>query len=427
MVLRRVIKLALDPLIQFHQKKIPKYSKQKSGKITLSKALDDIENNLCTRKITGHAAIGYLKNILESVTDNDAAVIEKILAKDLKCGVQKASANEVWPKLVTDYPVMLCSPYNEKDIAKFKFPGYIQLKMDGARFNAVVKLKDPNDPDGFDSVEFFSRIGNPLNLKGRLEDEFVNLALLIFGNESSQGVVFDGEILSKNSDGGLDTAVNRQTGNGILNKTINGAISDLEADRLFVVIWDSILIEDFYKEKSQETYTTRFSRIQTVNDNGWMPDKIELVKSQIVDSLDIAREIYFNFLAQGEEGAVLKAFDNKWESKRVKSQIKFKDVKECDLIITGVTEGNGRMKGMVGSIRCESSDTKLVVDVGTGLTDKLRSDLFKNIEGIVGQVIMVKYNAKIKSSKGGGWSLYLPVFGDIRYDKNIADSLEDIL
>ena len=63
--LQRVIKLALDPLISFYIRKIPEY--QAGGKKSLSWAMDEIENKLQTRNVTGNAAIELLKNVLESL------------------------------------------------------------------------------------------------------------------------------------------------------------------------------------------------------------------------------------------------------------------------------------------------------------------------------------------------------------------------
>ena len=196
-LLKRVIFLALDPFTQFYIRKIPNYAPCLDGsKQDLAWALNEL-NKLSTREVTGNAAIDHLKTILENVSIDDSKTIERIIAKDLKCGVNVATVNTVWADFIHEYPCMLCSKYDEKIVSKIKFPAYVQLKMDGMRFNAIVK-------DG--KCEFRSRNGKEINLLGHLEQEFIHLAY-------GQNVVFDGELLVM-EDGKV---ANRQTGNGILN------------------------------------------------------------------------------------------------------------------------------------------------------------------------------------------------------------------
>ena len=135
-LLRELVRLALDPFTQFYIRKIPKY--EANGNNTLSHAMDQLFE-LSSRLKTGNAGIEHLTHILTSLSPKNAMVIERIIAKDLKCGVSIATANTIWPGLIKEYPVMLCSGYEDKLIEKIKWPAMVQLKMDGMRFNAVVR------------------------------------------------------------------------------------------------------------------------------------------------------------------------------------------------------------------------------------------------------------------------------------------------
>jgi len=166
--LQRAIKLALDPLISFYIRKIPAYNKKAKGSRTLAWAMDTIQNEFATRNVTGNAAIELLTNVLESLYEADAGVVEKIIKKDLRCGVSEATANKIWPKLVSTYPVMLASGFDQKLVDKIKFPAYCQLKLDGMRFNAIVR-------NG--TVEYRSRNGKELNIPSKLfSDALLKLA-----------------------------------------------------------------------------------------------------------------------------------------------------------------------------------------------------------------------------------------------------------
>jgi ATP-dependent DNA ligase len=92
---------------------------------------------------------------------------------------------------------------------------------------------------------------------------------------------------------------------------------------------------------------------------------------------------------------------------------------ECDLKIVAVEEGKGKATGMLGAIICESADGIVKVNVGSGFNDAQRKQYWK--ENLVDKIVAVKYNARIKN-KQGEESLFLPVFVEIRDDKDVADS-----
>ena len=163
--LREVVRLALDPFTQFYIRKIPSYTTDKTI-TTLSNALGALYD-LSSRNVTGNAGIEHLRMLLSSVSPDDAKVIERIIQKDLKCGVQVSTANAVWSGLIKEYPVMLCSQFEQKLVDKVEYPAHVQTKMDGMRFNAIVR-------DG--KVEYRSRNGKEIQLLGNLDADFVALA-----------------------------------------------------------------------------------------------------------------------------------------------------------------------------------------------------------------------------------------------------------
>ena len=395
-LLRKVFFLAYDPFTQFYIRKIPEYTLNRGEGIALNFALDSI-GDLSKRLVTGNAGIAHLKSNLEATNFEDAAVLERVIGKDLKVGCSGSTANKVWPGLIHEYPCMLASGYDEKLVAKIKWPAMAQLKMDGMRFNAIVK-------DG--KCEFRSRNGKEIQLLGNLEQEFIAL---------SRGLdkVFDGELVVYEDGKILD----RQTGNGILNKAVKGTITEADAAKVHATLWDVIPYEHFVKGVGTVDYAIRFANLETSS----LPSKIHLVESKFVGSIEEAREIFEAYLAEGQEGIILKDSSAKWEDKRARHMIKFKGELECDLKIVGIQEGTGKYVGKVGAYICESEDGVVVCDVGSGFKDHQREiDM-----SVVGKIIAVKYNARIKN-KQGKESLFLPIFLEIREDKTEADLAKDI-
>jgi hypothetical protein len=401
--LREVIRLALDPFTQFYQRKIPTY-KCDGTNANIESILPALYD-LSSREVTGNAAIEYLRMLLASLNEDDAKVLERIIDKSLDCGVQVSTANDVWPGLITEYPCMLCSPFEQKLVDKISFPAYAQMKMDGMRFNAIVR-------DG--KCEFRSRNGKEILLLGNLEQEFISLA-------GSIDCVFDGELLVMLP--GDHQFADRQTGNGILNKANKGTISAEQAALVHATVWDLIPYVQFVDGYCATPYSKRYSTLQAIISKQKAENKkIWNVTSTIVQTLEEAQEIFQGYLAEGYEGIILKDGNGVWEDKRAKHQIKFKGELECDLKIVAIEEGTGKYAGMLGAIVCESSDGKIKVNVGSGFNDAHRKNLGKEI---LDKIVAIKYNSRIKN-KLGDESLFLPIFIEIRDDKDIADSSKDI-
>lgn len=388
-LLRELVRLALDPFTQFYIRKIPKY--EATGNGCLAEAMDQLFE-LSSRLKTGNAGIEHLTQILTSLSPKNAMIIERIIAKDLKCGVSIATANDVWPGLIMEYPIMLCSGYEQKLIDKMSWPAMVQLKMDGMRFNAIVQ-------DG--KCEFKSRNGKTIDLLGNLEDEFVELA-------NGSDMVYDGELVVVKGSSLLD----RQTGNGILNKALKGTISTEEADMVRATIWDVIPYMYFTSGECPTPYKDRFARIKETR-------KISKVSSIIVDNIEEAQAKFKEYYDQGEEGIILKDMNSAWENKRSKSLIKFKGELECDLKVVGFEPGTGKYVGKLGALICESDDGIIKVKVGSGFNDEDRESIKE--QDVIGKVVAVKYNARIRS-KSEAESLFLPIFLEIREDKTQADS-----
>jgi ATP-dependent DNA ligase len=397
--LREAFRLAYDPYTQFYIRKIPQYKSQ--DKDSLKSAMSRL-SLLSSRTVTGNAGIEHLTIVLGSVDASDAIVIERIIGKDLRCGVSEATINKIWSGLIPEYPVMLASVYDDKLIEKMHWPAMVQLKMDGMRFNAIVK-------NG--KCEFKTRNGRTIDLLGELEEEFIRLA-------QGQDVVFDGELTCHTSDGNI---MDRKTGNGILNKAVKGTIGQAEAQLVHATLWDVINLEDFQAGTSKRVYDWRFNWLT----NQIYSTRIHVVEYSMVNDLDEARAKFTEYFNNGYEGIILKDTTASWENKRSKSLIKFKGELECDLKVIGWEEGTGKNVGKLGALVCESADGVIKVNVGSGFNDEDRNSI--KATNVIGKIVAVKYNARIKNkSEGATESLFLPIFLEIREDKTQADSTGSI-
>lgn len=407
--------LALNPLICFGFKSIPFF---KESEFSHVHPFREILNRLSALSKLNHskASEDWLAETLRCTETNERETVKRIVLKDLRCGVQIATWNEVvkdteWINYhVNDYPCMLASTMTEKRVSKLPWEHgvYAQLKCDGMRFNAVVERHD---------VKFFGRSGKPITiLSEELKNEFIRAAIY-------EPCVFDGELLVATEDG---TGIcDRKTGNGILNKAVRGTITTTESERVRCVLWDMIPLESFKVGYCPMPYATRFEQLSECLETLEKDSPLSLVESNVVYSMEEAQKVYESYVSKGLEGVILKNPDNEWRDTRATDQIKMKEELDADLRIVEVVEGTGKYKGMMGALVLESDDHKIKVSVGTGFSDAQRKEYFTN--DILDKVVTVTYNMRIKDkNREGVDSLFLPRFIEIREDKDCTNMDSEI-
>lgn len=416
-LLQKVFIAALNPHINYWIKKIPVYEPSKET-LCLDEAIDSL-SALSDRTYTGHDAINYLADLLSSMNDRDAWVLERIIEGELRVGVSDSTINKVWPDLIPTMPYMRCETGSEKNLNRIAMPALIQTKADGLFINVIVVDR---------KVTYKTRQGRVLDLRGYCHDDFIEMSKGDNIVTHLEGVVID-------DDGNI---LDRKTGNGIINKAqVNrgGMISNDEIDRIRFKMWDVMPYEDWINKfcaiSCQRRWMDLSDRFQLTPVN----DRIELIDHAYVTSLDEAQVFYEEQLAMGREGAIIKDLSGPWESKSTPSKncVKMKDVIEADLLIVGWNEGSGQFSGMLGSLDCESSCGQLKVNI-SGLDN---SERLLKPEDVIDKIVAVKFNEVITSKTKKTSSVFLPRVSrtmtdgvailELRDDKTSADSLDDII
>lgn len=288
---------------------------------------------------------------------------------------------------------MLVSPM--KEMKRIQFPCFAQTKMDGQR-GVIVKREG--------HVTVFSRNGSTMT---KLDEHFGVIL------EGIDNVVLDGEITVLDKDGNTH---DRKTGNGMCNKTVvEGDISAEEISRFRFTAWDIIDIKEFDLGHDSTTGRQRLEKLRNLTKH----ELFSVVDTFDIADMDQAKEIFNKLLASGQEGIILKNNDHPWEDKRSRQCVKMKAELEADLTITGFAEGTGKASGMCGAIQCKGTidGQEIIVDVGTGLNDSDRVDIWSRQEELIGTIVEVKYNEVIKAKTDKPASLFLPVFVELRTDK----------
>ena len=425
-VQKRWFKMCYNNLISFGVKKIPEYTSESNSLDTVS-IMDILEKEFVTREITGNAAIERLRDILSNAEEPE--VVERLIKRDARCSVNSTLLNKVFPNLIPEIPCMLAQPMNEKTLKNIKFPAFSQLKADGMRCIAFITSNN---------VRMFSRNGteiiceplkNTLMTIGSIEENLIpdNVTLML-----------DGELICYKDNKLLD----RKTSNGICNKVLKGTASENELDLIHMQLWDIVRVDsNTFSPLEDKSYEKRLEDLYSIlNTNSC--SKLEVIPTEVVNSMEEALEHFQKMLSQGLEGTILKNQDAKWSNTRSKDLVKLKEENTIDLLVVDIEEGSGDFEGGLGAIICETSDKKLRVRVGTGFSFEDRgfvNDLsngkkvvkqIKSLEEVsknyLGKIVEVKYNQIIKSKGKDEMSLFLPRLVCVRNDKDTANSIEEI-
>lgn len=390
--LKRVFNLTLNPNFNFGIQHIDNVVGSRC-EIPLCVALDFLEFKLNTREVTGNQARQELREILQKLCKIDQDLVLDILNRNLDCGVSISTVNKVWPGLLPTCEFMLASV----DTSNLQFPAICQVKYDGmrvqcAKVNGSIILTTRNN----------TTIRCPKHLATELD--------LLF----SESEFLDGELLviSSNQD-----TLDRQTGNGILNKLIKGTISPQDITDIHFVVWDVV------DNNNNFGYQKRLHILENrLNKNSF--NYVRCAEGTVVSTFNQLTNYFEQQLTLGFEGIVAKNLNSCWQPKRSKDWVKFKDVKTADLKVTKIIPGSGKYTGKLGALELSSSDGKVIVSVGTGFSDAQRELL--NHPRVLNQIVEVAYNSRI-TSKNKVDSLYLPRFIRFRSnEKTVADNSEEI-
>ena len=136
------VRLALDPMVTFGVKKIPKHSGPDGQGLPWA-AFRVLADNLAQRKLTGDAARDAIELCLKTAKQsewNDWYM--RILQKDLRAGFSESTVNKVTKKINPAYmiPVFECQLAHDSANHESKVCGkkLIEVKLDGVRVLTIV-------------------------------------------------------------------------------------------------------------------------------------------------------------------------------------------------------------------------------------------------------------------------------------------------
>ena len=488
-LLKRILKMTYDN-VKFTYgvtlDGISNYRKVNTFSITdnleLEHALDSLEFDIASGKLTGHSALHRCCESLSSLTDEDAEVFKLIIQRDIKCGIGRTLINKIFPGLLTKQIYMRCDVFGEKTKKKIQFPAYIQLKADGTYREFTVKNSE---------VFAKSRSGEsyeyPVHFKAMSEfpDGVYTGELTVQASENTMKLIHEylKEAQRKNTETELleriITTYNEKTAIGetyILPRAIgNGMLNSLNPPHQDIIfdVWDYIEFDDYTKagelkgvkfrcseaiknikrdfdneliskdefksltktQKEQNIqimidaqptiiYKDRFKELIQIVKNC---DCVNVIEHYTVNSFKEALEQTSKWMNLGFEGGVLKNENGLFKDGTSSDQLKLKLIIDCEMRITGFKPGTKGTKreGKVGSIQF-MNDEGTIKGKCSGFSDIILDEMTENPELYMNKIITVQFNDLSKGKNSEHYALSHPRFIEIRNDKDETDTLQTV-
>ena len=377
--------MCLDPLVTFGVKQVPTTDTMGPGVgWDLFKSLAD---KLIARDLTGHAARDAIQTLADhSTIDQWNDWYRRILIKDLRCGTGAKLFNKVQKDIIPLFGCMLAHD-GAKHPKKITGDCFIEYKYDGVRVIAIVQNGD---------ATLYSR-------NGKLLENFphINDAL---SKPQFEGIVFDGEVMSEDFQT-LMKQVHRKEG--------------AQTSDAYLAVFDMLSYENFASGASDVVAANRRHILEATST--LFDDCIKMVDATRVDLDSDEGQAQFQAmnkqaLAEGYEGLMIKPVNEGYKCKRSHAWLKIKPFIEVTLKVVALEEGTGKNKGGLGALVVEGEDDGKFfhLNVGSGLTDEKREQIWADQDSVVGQLVEVRADAVTISQDSSAYSLRFPRFKTFR-------------
>ena len=276
---------------------------------------------------------------------------ERLLWRNLRCGVSATTINKIWPGSIVPFAVALAESLTTvgvngdfKITDPVKYPVRVEAKLDGLRLIAVKNRGE---------VSLFTRSGTPIETLPKIVQAIKDL--------KHDDIVLDGEAMS--SDWNESASI------------MMSSKSKKDDSTMRYHIFDCVKFEDWQQQKSETHYRARLLDISIiVGDVQGTP--FRYVKSTTANDETELREFYNECLTEGYEGVMLKRLDTPYQWKRTDAILKMKPVATEEGVIVGwhLSPEKTKRAGQFGGFHVLTKNGA-VTKVGGGYTDAQKKQI----------------------------------------------------
>jgi len=391
--LRRALVMAADPWKNWG---VIKYDKPPSSGVghgdDVLTSFMDLLDLLNDRKLTGNKARAAVEGSIGAFDELGQKWAERLLWRNLRCGVSATTINKVWPGSVVPFAVALAESLTTKGVNgdftindPIKYPVRVEAKLDGLRCVAVKHRGE---------VSMFTRSGTPIETLPRIKAALEAL--------KADDFVLDGEAMAGSWEDSASVMMSSKT-----KKDDSGMLYH---------VFDCVGFEDWQAQKSETHYNARLLDISmVVGDVQGTP--FRYVKSTLAADETELRSFYAECLDEGYEGVMLKDMAAPYRWKRSDAILKMKPVATEEGTIVGWYEAKESTKraGQFGGF-VVLTPNGVTTRVGGGYSDDLKSKIFsEGPETYVGRIAEVEHQPPFTPTG----AMRFPVFSRFRDQSDV--------
>jgi len=365
-LLKRVFVAAGDPYINYYVNKfkMPPCARGANDDLVLEHFLEDIYKKLSTRKVTGNAAKDLIVRLFTNMTGPQQKWCQRILLKNLRCGVQSTTVNKVWPGAIVEFSVQLAETLETRYedgkgiiiCEPVLYPTWVEPKLDGLRCVAVKHSGE---------VTMFTRNGTVLEtlprIKSLLEaapwDEFI----------------LDGEVMGADWNESASVVMSRKKSKDDSNMVFH--------------VFDALPFEDWRDQESHLDLEDRLELAKELVSQVGDPAVVQ-VQGRLVNDQEELLAAYLHDTDAGYEGIMVKDLVAPYLFKRSSNIRKMKPIATYEGVIVGHYEGRrgSKREGLWGGFEVVLPNG-VVTRAAGGFTDKLKAEINLDPDSWIGRII----------------------------------------
>ena len=273
----------------------------------------DLLTRLHHRELKGNAARKAVSDLIATADSLGQKWLERILWRNLRCGVSVTTVNKLWPGTVVPFAVALAGSLPTRGVngsfeitEPVRYPVRVEAKLDGLRMIAVKSSGE---------VSLFTRNGTPLETLPKIKAAIEALP--------TDDFVLDGEVMA--SDWNESASI------------VMSAKSKKDDSSMRYHAFDWVPLADWQSQQTTLPYTERLTVLSHLLSTPAAASPFRLVKSSLCSNEEELRRFYALCLDEGYEGVMLKDVMAPYQWKRSEAILKLKPVATEEGVVVGLS------------------------------------------------------------------------------------------
>ena len=339
------------------------------------------------RTLTGNKAREAVEVVMSQFDAVGQKWCERLLWRNLRCGVSSTTINKIWPGSIVPFAVALAESLTTvgvngdfKITDPVKYPVRVEAKLDGLRLIAV---------KAHGEVSLFTRSGSPIETLPKIVQAIKAL--------KTDNIVLDGEVMGDDWNESASVVMSSK--------------SKKDDSTMRYHVFDIVDFTAWQAQVSTTHYRERLSDLQlAIGDTEGTP--FRFVKSTTAQDEAELRQFYNECLTEDYEGVMLKRLDTPYQWKRTDAILKMKPVATEEGVIVGwhLSPEKTKRAGQFGGFHVLTPNG-VTTKVGGGYTDSQKKQIQdEGPDTYIGRIAEVEHQPPFTADG----KLRFPVFSRFR-------------